>query len=152
NAFGSLRWAPYRASFAYAGRVDDRTIARIMERPSGALTRLTGNFRGQVDLLEPHRSMATGTLTCEGLELLEHWGWPISIERMTLDASGQTVTARNTIVKVARQRVTVGGSVAIRPSTFTLDLRAEADRIDAGRLLEAFPRDHGDDRSKLSVW
>ena len=116
------------------------------------MTRLAGNFRAQIDLVEPHRSTATGTLTGEGLELLEHWGWPVSFERMRLDAAGQAVSVRNASLKVAGQRVTVDGSVAIRQKTFAVDLRAEADRIDAGRLLEAFSRDEGDDGAKPSAW
>jgi hypothetical protein len=149
---GALRWAPSRASLAYAGRIDDRTIARVMARPPAAPTRLSGNFRADVDLVEPRRSTATGSLAGEGLDLLEHWGWPVSIERVRLEAAGRGVTIANTSVKLAGQRVTLGGSVAIRPSTFAVDLRAEAGQLDAGRLRDAFSRSEAHRPSKPGAW
>ena len=139
DAIGSVRWGPSRASFAFAGRVDDRSIVRVMARRPDALTRLHGNLRAQIDLAEPRHSTATGTLTGEGLDL-EHWGLPVSIERVRVDASGDALTIRDGIVKVAGQRVSVGGGIAVRPETFAVNLRVTADRIDAGQLLQALPR------------
>jgi hypothetical protein len=155
DALVALRWGPKRASFAYAGRIDERSIARVMARPPEALTRLQGNFRAEIDLVEPRRSTAAGMLAVEGFELLEHWGWPVSIERLRLDAGGNALTIRNTVVKMAGQRVMVGGSAAARPATFAVDLRAEADRIDVRRLLDALPRDvpdDGDGPAGFSIW
>ena len=76
DATGSVRWGPARASLAFSGRIDDRSIVRIMGRRPEALTRLQGNLRAQIDLAEPHHSTATGSLTGEGLDFLEHWGRP----------------------------------------------------------------------------
>ena len=151
DATGSVRWAPSRASFAFAGRIDDRSIVRVMGRRPEGLTQLRGNLRAQIDLVEPRHSTATGTLTGEGVDL-EPWGVPLSIERVRVDASGDAMTIRDGIVKVAGQRVSVGGGVAVRPEILAVNLRVTADRIDAGQLLQALP---GADRrppSKRSVW
>jgi hypothetical protein len=139
DATGSLWWAPYRVSFAYAGRIDHRSIVRVMARPPDARTRLLGNFRAEIDLVEPRRSRATGTLAGEGLDVPQGWGLPISIERVWVDATGKALTIRNSSMKVAGQRVTVGGGIIIRPETFTVDLRAGADRIDVGQSARRLP-------------
>jgi hypothetical protein len=152
DATGSLRWGPSRASVAFAGRIDHRSIVRIMARPPDALTRLQGNLRAQIDLAAPRHSTATGTLTGEGLDVLEHWGVPVTVERVRVDASGDAASIRDGLVKVAGQRVAVGGSVAVRREAFAVNLRVTADRIDADQLLRAFPRADGDGPSKLGVW
>ena len=76
---------------------------------------------------------------------------PVSIERVRVDASGDAMTIRDGLVKVAGQRVSVGGSVAVRPKTFAVNLRVTADRIDADQLLQALPVDR-ERPSKRSVW
>ena len=140
DATGSLRWAPSRAFLAFAGRIDHRSLVRIMARPPEALTSLQGNLRAQIDLAEPRHSMAAGTLAGEGLDVLDRWGMPVSIERVRVDASGDAMTIRDGIVKLAGQRAAVDGRIAMRPETFAVDLRLTADRIDADQLLRALPR------------
>jgi hypothetical protein len=150
DAAGSFRWAPQRASLAYAGRVDHRSIVRIMAEPPAVLSRLVGNFRAAADLVDPRQSTVTGTLVAEGLERLEDWGLPMSIERLQVaaDGTGRALTIRDSAVKVAGQRIALDGSIAIRQKTIMLDLRTGADRIDAGKLLAVLARDHGSDGSK----
>ena len=87
-----------------------------------------------------------------GSRRLEPWGVPVSIERVRVDASGDAMTIRDGIVKVAGQRVSVGGGVAVRPETFAVNLRVTADRIDAGQLLQAHPGADRSQPSKRSVW
>ena len=140
DATGSLRWSPSRAFLAFAGRIDHRSLVRIMARPPEALTSLQGNLRAEIDLAEPRHSMAAGTLAGEGLDVLHRWGMPVSIERVRVDASGDAMTIRDGIVKLAGQRAAVDGRIAMRPETFAVDLHLTADRIDADELLRALPR------------
>jgi len=150
DAVASFRWAPQRASLGYAGRIDHRSIVRIMADPPAALSQLVGNFRAEADLGDPRRSTVTGTLVAEGLERLEDWGLPLSIERLQLaaDGTGRAVVIRDSAVKAAGQRVTLDGSVAVKPKAILLDLRMGADRIDAGKLLAVLARDHRSEDSK----
>ena len=152
DAIGSVLWGPSRAAFAFAGRVDHRSIVRVMARPPDVLTRLQGNLRAQIDLAAPRHSTVTGTLTGEGLDVLEHWGVPVTVERVRIDASGDAVRIHDGIVKVAGQRVSVGGGIAVRPEAFAVNLRVTADRIDADQVLRAFPDADRDRPSKRSVW
>jgi hypothetical protein len=152
DATGSLRWGPSRVSFAFAGRVDHRSIVRIMARPPDALTRLQGSLRAQIDLAEPRHSTATGTLTGEGLDVLEHWGVPVTVERVRVDASGDAMSIRDGLLKVAGQRVSVAGGVAVRPEAFAVNLRMAADRIDADQFLRALPSADPARPSTRSVW
>jgi hypothetical protein len=152
DAIGSVRWGPSRASLAFAGRVDHRSIVRIMAWPPDVPTRLQGNFRTQIDLAEPRHSTATGTLTGEGLDVLEHWGVPVTVERVRIDASDDAVRIRNALVRVAGQRVSVDGGVAVRPEAFAVNLRVTADRIDADQLLRAISRGDRVGPATRSVW
>ena len=160
DATGSLRWAPYRTDLAFRGHIDHRSIVRVMAWPREVPARLQGNLRAEIDLTEPRRSTATGTLAGEGLDIpaifatqvLHHWGLPVSIERVKVDATGDAAAIRDTVVKVAGQRVAVAGDIAIRPETFAVNLRVSADSIAADPLLRALPR--GDPRgpSTRSAW
>ena len=154
DAIGSFRWAPQRASLAYSGRVDHRSIARVMAQPPVVPTRLLGNFRAEVDLVEPRRSTMTGTLVAEGLERLEDWGLPFSIERLqvTADSTGRGLAIRDSAVKAAGQRITLDGSIAVKPRTIMLDFRMGADHIDAGKLVAVLARDRPSDGAKAGPW
>src|SRR5262249_8556489 len=151
---GSFRWAPRRASLEYSGRVDHRSIARVMAQPPAVLTRLLGNFRAEVDLVEPLRSTVRGTLVAEGLERLGDWGLPISLGRLQVaaDATGRGLAIRDSAVKAAGQRITLDGNIAVKPKTIMLDFRMGADRIDAGKLVAALARDHPSDGAKAGPW
>ena len=71
---------------------------------------------------------------------------------MRVDARGGVLTIHDAMVKVAGQRVSVGGSVEVRPKTFAVNLRVTADRLDAGQLLQALPAVDRHRPSKRSVW
>jgi len=152
DATASLRWTPDRAELAFNGRVDNRSIVRVMARRPDVQASIQGDFRAVIDLAEPRRSTAKGTLTGEGLKLMEDLGSPVAIEKIQVEATGDAATIRDTVLKIGGQRIAVSGTLAIRPDTFAIDLSAAADELDAVDLLEPFLRGGERSKRKRSAW
>ena len=101
---------------------------------------LQGDFSATIDLADPRRSSATGSLEADRIDILERWDIPIAIARVRLDVAGDVVRIHEGAFVVAGEQLALTGTVTRQPKTFGLDLRATADAIDAERLLRAFPR------------
>jgi AsmA-like C-terminal region len=136
----SLKWTASAAELKFSGRLDNRTLARVLAEPPAGEGALQGDFRASIDLAEPRQSSATGALEGDRIDILERWGIPVAIERVRLDAADDAVQIREGAVAVAGERLAVTGAVTRRPKTFGIDLRVTADAIDVERLLHAFPR------------
>ena len=140
DAAASLKWAASTLELAFKGRLDNRTLARVLAEPPTGEGALRGDFRAAIDLADPRRSSATGSLEGDRIDVLERWDIPVVIERVRLDVAGDAVRIHEGALAVAGERLAVTGAVTRQPKTFALDLRATADAIDAERLLRAFPR------------
>lgn len=135
----ALKWARERAEFALNGRLDNRTLGRVLVEPPKGDGALAGDFRAVVDLAELRRSSATGTLAGERIDVLERWDIPVAIDRVRLEVAGDVLRIRDSAIAVAGERLGVTGTVTRQPHTFGLDLRVTADAVDGERLLRAFP-------------
>jgi hypothetical protein len=135
----ALKWRHPIAEFAFKGKLDNRTLARVLAHPPKFDGTLQGDFRAVVDLAAPRRSIATGALAGEGIDVLERWDIPVAIERFRLDVAGDVLRIQEGAFAVAGERLGMTGVVTRQPTTFGLDLRVTADAVDAGRLLRAFP-------------
>ena len=145
-----LRWKHPMAEVDFKGRLDNRTLTRVLAHPPKNEGALKGDFRATIDLAEPRRSNATGALEADRIDILERWGIPIGIERLRIDVAGDAVRIEEGAITVAGERLGVTGSVTRQPKTFGLDLRVTADAIDVERLLRAFPR--GDPKPAAPGW
>jgi len=137
----TLKWARSAAEVAFRGHFDNRTLARVLAEPPEGQGALRGDFRATIDLAEPLRSSANGSLEGERIDALERWGIPVTIDRVRLEVVGDVVHVRESALAVAGERLAVTGAITRQAKTFGLDLRVTADTIDAERLLGAFPRD-----------
>jgi hypothetical protein len=136
-----LKWAPRAAGeIGFKGRLDHRTLERSLAQPPEVRARLQGDFRAAIDLREPRRSSASGTLAAEGLDFLRHADLPLVIERMNLDASGQRLQVRDAALRIAGERLALSGSLERRAERFAVDAHVSADTLDAERLLVALRR------------
>ncbi|MET0154410.1 MAG: hypothetical protein ABW298_17610, partial [Candidatus Binatia bacterium] len=140
DAVASLKWTASTAELGFSGRLDNRTLARVLAEPPTGDGALQGDFRATIDLAEPRQSNATGALEGDRIDILERWGIPVAIERVRLDVADDAVQIREGAVAIAGERLAVTGAVTRRPKTFGIDLRVTADAIDVERLLRAFPR------------
>src|SRR5262249_18548310 len=68
------------------------------------------------------------------------------------DATGRGLAIRDSAVKVAGQRISLDGSIAVKPKTIMLDFRMDADRIDGGKLVAALAHDRPSDGAKAGPW
>jgi hypothetical protein len=137
----ALKLAAARAELEFRGTLDNRTLERILAPPPEVQGSLRGDFRASIDLDAPRRSTAAGTLEGEGLDGLERWGFPVIIDRVRIDASGDAVRIRDTVLRIAGERLAVTGTVERRADTFAIDGEVTAEGLDATRLLDALPRD-----------
>jgi hypothetical protein len=135
-----VKWARPIVGVAFNGRLDNRTLARVLAHPPAGEGALRGDFRATIDLAEPRRSDATGALEADRVDILERWGIPIGIERLRINVAGDAVRIDEGALAVAGERLAATGMVTRQPKTFALDLRVTADAIDAERLLRAFLR------------
>jgi hypothetical protein len=147
----ALKWAPAHADLAFRGRLDNRTLERLLAPPPEVQGSLRGNFRASIDLRAPRRSTADGTLEGEGLDVLERFDLPVLVDRVRLDVAGDAVRIRDGVVRVAGERLAVTGTVERKAEVFAIDGRVTAERLDAARLLDAMPREHGSDGEKWNL-
>jgi hypothetical protein len=136
DATMALRWTPVRADLAFRGRLDNRTVERLLAPPPEVQGSLRGDFRAAIDLRAPRNSTATGALEGEGIDVLERWNLPVLVDRVRLDVAGDAVRIRDTVVRLSGQRFAISGTVDRKPATFAIDAKMSADRVDAARLLE----------------
>lgn len=136
----ALKWAPGTVGVSFSGNADNRTLVRILAHPPKGRGQLHGDFRASLDLDAPSRSTSTGTVEGEGLDILERWGFPVAIERLRLEAAGQSVRIHDTLVRIGGEPLTVSGTVAHRQKTFSVDAQIAADALNAERLLGVFTR------------
>jgi hypothetical protein len=130
-----LKWARSTADLAFKGRLDNRTLARVLAHPPAGDGALKGDFRATIDLAEPRRSNATGALEADRIDILERWEIPIGIERLRISVADDTVRIQEGAIMVAGERLAVTGSVTRQPKTFGSICASTADAIDVERLL-----------------
>ena len=140
DAVLSLKWSASSAEVAFSGTVDNRTIRRAFAELPVRDGALRGNFHAAIDLAEPRRSSAEGSIEGERIDVLQRWDIPVAIEHVRLDVAGDELQIHDGVFAIAGERIDVVGAVTRQPKTFRLDLRATADSIDAERLARAFPR------------
>ena len=140
NTTASLKWAASTLELTFKGKLDNRTFARVLAHPPKGDGALQGDFSATIDLADPRRSSATGSLEADRIDILERWDIPIEIQHVRLDVAGDVVRIHEGAFVVSGEQLALTGTVTRQPKTFGLDLRATADAIDAERLLRAFPR------------
>ena len=141
----ALKWSDAAVEAAFAGRISNRTVDRILAHAPPARGLIHGDFRAAIDRREPRRSTAAGKLEGEGIDLLERWGLPLVIDRFRMAAAGETLQLQDSSLKLLGQAVGLSGSVQRKDGKFTIDARAVADRIDVqqidvAQILAALPR------------
>ncbi len=136
-----LQWSPVAAQLGFSGRLHHRTLERSLARPPQTHAMLDGNFRASIDLAEPHRSSADGTLRIEGLDLREYADMPVTMDRLNVDATGRTLRVHDSVLRLAGERLAVSGTVEGGGERLVVDARIAADALDAAPLLREFSRD-----------
>ena len=110
NATLSLQWSPAAAQLGLSGRLDYRTFERSLVQPPRTQVMLDGDIRASIDLAQLHRSSANGTLVIEGLDLGERTGVPLTIERLNVSATGQSLRVNDSVVQLAGERLALSGT------------------------------------------
>lgn len=155
DATAGYRRTPAAIDLAFDGRLDSRTLARALVRPPAERGTIRGSFRASMDLRDPHRSTATGTLEGEGLAAGAPWDLPVMVEQFRLAADEGTLHLRDGRIAVAGQLLEASGTIAGGEKLLAIDGRLSANQLDAARLLDAFRRSQaasGPRRSQTGRW
>ena len=147
-----MQWSPVAAEIGFSGRLHHRTLERSLARPPQTRVMLDGDFRASINLAELRRSSADGTLRIEGLDLREHGGVPVTIDRLNVDATGRTLRVHDGVLRFAGQRLVVSGTVEGGGERPVVDVRVAADALDAAQLLRGFPRERPGKPAARAVW
>ena len=147
-----LQWSPVAAQLGFSGRLHHRTLERSLARPPQTHAMLDGNFRASIDLAEPHRSSADGTLRIEGLDLREYADVPVTMDRLNVDATGRTLRVHDSVLRLAGERLAVSGTVEGGGERLVVDARIAADALDAAPLLREFSRDRPGKTPARAAW
>ena len=140
------------AELAFSGRLHHRTLERSLAQPPQTRVMLEGDFRASIDLAELHRSSADGTLKIEGLDLREHAGLPVTIDRMNVGVTGRTLHVHDGVLRLAGERLAVSGTVEGGGERLAVDARISADTLDVAQLLRALPRDRPGKTLPRGAW
>jgi len=136
----ALKWSAATVETAFSGRLSNSTIERVLVHAQPERGSIHGDFRAAIDLREPRRSTAAGKLEGEGIDLFEHWGLPLVIDRFRMTAAGETLQLQDSRLRLYGQAVGLSGSARRANDTFVINARAVADRIDVQRIINAYPR------------
>ena len=137
DATVSFRRSGRSADFAFSGNVDNRTFQRILLHPPTIEGAARGDLRATIDLDDPRRTTATGTLDAQGIDLAERWGLPATIERVHLVATGDAARVSDTVVVVGAQRLELAGTIARRQAGYAVDAQVSVGDLDPARLAAA---------------
>lgn len=153
DATASLKWSSGAAELSFKGIFDKRSLGPLLGLPPEGRGSIRGDFRAAVDLGEPRRSSATGTLDAEGVDTLERWDIPVVVERLKLEAVGDRVRVDNSALLVARARMELSGTVTVRPTAFEIDAVVSTDSLDIDRLRAHFKRSaEAAERRPTATW
>jgi hypothetical protein len=142
DALATFDWEPERAGMTFRGVLSAQSIGRMLVAPPGASGVLRGDFAATLDLRNPIRSRATGRLEGSDVVLPGASGVPLLLDRIALEADGDHLSVRDTVLRFSGSPVTISGSIARVEDRFDVDADVEVDGLDAERIVaQLHPRD-----------
>jgi len=131
----TLDWQPRRAALGFQGVVSGRSVDRMLVLPPGASGALRGDFNAMIDLRDPLQSHATGKLAGTDVSAPGLFDLPLHIDRMSVEAEGQRIAVRDTMLRVAGEPLIIAGTLTRTGSQFDVDADIQVDGIDTEGLL-----------------
>jgi hypothetical protein len=147
-----LHWSPTAAELRFSGHLHHRTFERGLARLPRTQARLEGDFSASLNLTELQRSSANGTLTIDGLDLGEHAGVPLAIDRLSLGATGRMLRVHDSALRVAGERLALSGTIEGGGEELVVDARITADALDTAPMLRVFSRESRGKAPARAAW
>ncbi len=141
----AVHWTPAALTLALDGTLDSQTLGRMFAQPPAVPGLLRGNLRAAIDLKEPQRSSAAGKVEGKGLDFAPWLGFPLLMERFSLDAQHRLLRVIDAGIVVAGQRMDVSGTATAGAQAWVLDGKLGAKALDVQRLLDDVARGVGAD-------
>ncbi|HEX9684784.1 MAG TPA: AsmA-like C-terminal domain-containing protein [Burkholderiales bacterium] len=132
----------------YSGSLRSTSIAAVLKRakmPSGAVA---GDLRFSIDREHPQRTLASGQLKGETLDLAWLIGQPFRIERIDMAGDETALQVREATVDWAGQRATLRGKLMRGASGLVIDAQLDSPGIDLDALAPPKAKTAADARPK----
>jgi hypothetical protein len=136
----TLQLADDNLDVSFKGSIDRQVLNRMFVAFPVEGDSLQGDMQVSATLKGPLRMSARGLL--EGTNLLVPWDQAKTlVERVRLEASGESVLIRYADLRWRNSRLAVSGSVARETEALRVDLDVTGDRLDWGELSRSFGND-----------
>ena len=133
-------WQPDRAVVGYHGVVAARSIARMLAIPIAASGTLRGDFDATLDFRQPALSRATGKIEGSDVVLPATFDVPVTIGRLSVDADGERLRVRDTVLRFGDDPLRIDGSIARAGDRLDLDGTIGAEGVNAEQWLAKLDR------------
>jgi len=119
----------------FSGKLNEKTLEKIFPVYRFRDGWVQGDFRAHILTDQPMRSTAEGRLEAEHLTLfLWQSQPPLEIDKVSLDAKGNSITLESAIFEWGEERFSLKGSVEVSQEGFNLDMDLAADSLDAQKV------------------
>ncbi len=88
----------------------------------------------------------------EGLDLGEHTAVPLTIERLNVSATGQSLRVNDSVVRLAGERLALSGTAQGGGERLVVDARIAAGALDVAPLLQALTRERPSHVPPRAAW
>jgi hypothetical protein len=128
-------WQTDRAVVGYHGVLAARSIARMFATPIAASGTLRGDFDATLDFRQPALSRANGKIEGADVVLPGTFDAPLAIGRLTVDADGERLRVRDTVLRFGDDPLRIDGIIARANGHLELDATVEAEGVNAEQWL-----------------
>lgn len=122
---------------SFSGRLFEKTLDKIFRGYQFHDGWAKGDFRARIQLDQPLRSTAHGTIKAVNLNLPWHFKSPLKLDHLSLDAKGNRLMVEKARMVWGENRFDLHGRVDLLPKAVRLDMDIDTHVLDEG-LLQSF--------------
>jgi hypothetical protein len=139
NASIALHLREGELNVSFSGRLTKTTLDGLLVDNRFLSGWVKGEFRTQLLLDQPMRSMAEGHLDAADLDFRWRTGEPLRIENLSLEAERNRVTVRSARVSWGQSLLTLSGEVIFPGEAFLLNMDVSVDHLDLDEFVARVP-------------
>jgi hypothetical protein len=143
NASIALHLKEGELDVSFSGRLTKTTLDGLLVDNRFLSGWIKGEFRTELLLDQPVRSMAEGHLEAADLDYSWRTGEPFRIENLSLEAERNRITVKSARVSWGQSPLTLSGEVSFPGEAFLLNMDLFADRLDLDEFVARVPGKKG---------
>ncbi|NSW86060.1 MAG: AsmA-like C-terminal domain-containing protein [Syntrophobacteraceae bacterium] len=123
-------------NLGFDGTLSNKSLDRILLKNELLAGWIKGSFRARILPDQPMNSTAQGQLQVAGFQYTWDLKTPAYIHNAVLEADGNTLIVKSSLVQWHDSRLGFKGSIAFSTEGFKLDMDVDADKLDMGKLSD----------------